>query len=90
MKTIGTTFLRFKDKADAQAYVAETNAHSLSFAKEPFAADWYPRQDVDGFWCAPFYGPPYVGASGKIEEPADFDKLRIGAEEVDALYWPDE
>ena len=81
-----TKFLRWKadQQTEAATYVTAINAHSQSVAKEPFAAEWYPRQDVDGKWCAPFYGPPYK------EEPADFDKLRAGAEEVSALYWPDE
>lgn len=78
MKTTGTAYLRFSNYIDAQAYVTACNA------KENFIPSWYPKLDVSGKWCAPFYGSPY------IKEPTGFDKLRTNAEMVNMLYWPEE
>lgn len=86
-----TKFLRWEahQEAAASTYVTAINGHSQANYSEPFAAEWYPRQDVDGKWCAPYYGPPAVGSGGPIVEPEGFDELRSGAEMVDMLYWPD-
>lgn len=87
-----TRFLRWASNHEtaAQAYVTAINNHSQTSYSEPFAAEWYPRQDVDSKWCSPYYGPPAVGSGGPIAEPDGFEALRTGAETVDALYWPEE
>lgn len=86
-----TKFLRWasNEETAAQAYVTASNDYSLTHFSEAFAAEWYPRQDVDSKWCAPFFGPPAVGAGGPIAEPDGFPELRDGAETVDQIYWPD-
>ena len=70
-------------QTEAQAYVDAANAYSQSHFGELFAANWYPRLDVDGMWCAP-------RAFGSIAEPDGIALLRDDAETVAMLYWPEE
>lgn len=79
-------------QADAQAYVTAANAYSQTNFSEQFAAEWYPRADVEGLWVSPYFGPPAVSPFGEIVEPEEMVPLRADAElaEASEIFWPDE
>lgn len=85
-----TKFLRW-DKAEqkaAEIYLKFANAWSWETRGEGFAEEWYPCQDIDGMYVAPYLGPPYEGPKGPIEEPREGKELRGNAEIVDIVEWP--
>lgn len=87
-----TKFLRWAEAnlSEAQTYMSAANDYSQSHWDEQFCAEWYPRLCVDGLYVVPFFGPPAEGAGGLIEEPDQFAALRVNAEIVDMVYWPDD
>ena len=89
---MGTLFCRGAEdaRAAAEAYVAACDARFSQMAGEAGGVWAHPRQDRDGGWVAPLFGPPWPTTETAVAEPEDCAALRAGAVVIAHPAWPQE
>ncbi len=76
--------------AAAETYRAGVNAHYAS-AFEPGGQFAYLREDAEGQWVVPYYGPPWrFDGSQMFEEPDECVALRVEGVLHDHAVWAEE
>jgi hypothetical protein len=84
------------DEASANAYKAECDAEYEAFIAnagfpEPGAIWALVREDKNGNWTVPLFGPPWAhDGVNPITEPSSCAALRVDAVVVETPEWPGE
>jgi hypothetical protein len=90
---MATKFVKFPpdQKTKADAYNDECAVHYSALVSEPGGLWAIVREDRNGNWTVPLYGPPWEWVLGTpVAEPASCAVLRADAVVVDFPEWPAE
>lgn len=89
---MATLFCRWEAdaRAGAEAYGAACDARFSARAGEAGGVWAHVRQDRDGGWIVPLFGPPWPTVETAAVEPEDCAALRAGAVVIDRPAWPRE
>lgn len=77
------------EKSGADVYKAECDTQFAAITNEPGGVWALVREDKNGNWTVPLFGPPWPSAEDPVSEPPSCAALRADAVVVETPEWPE-